>query len=128
MLFTSFLYYGSCCIALNTPCGNLGKDKLHSLATFMPLLDVTVLWKDKESAAREAWNSFHKVNDVCFCNINNPYDALDLKIPHLYMLEYFTAILYDRTGTLESVDEVHQVLFLQNSKSLQNMPPTMVHD
>ena len=80
---------------------------------FLPLLDVTVhlcFGKTKESAW-EAWNSFPDVNDIFFLhNINNPYYALDLKSPHFCLLEH--TVIYDRTETLESVNEVHNVLFL----------------
>ena len=40
------------------------------------------------------------------------------------LLERFVVIMYSRTSSLESVDEARMELFCQNSRTMENLPPT----
>lgn len=52
-----------------------------------------------------------------FCNITEESE-------HFKLLEHFTVIMYDKTSSLESVNECRRALFCQKGKSMENIPPT----
>ena len=60
--------------------------------------------------------------DHCFPLLQK--DILD--IPIFSTLERFACILYDKSTTLSSVNELRQELFSKKSVMMENIPPTQV--
>ena len=53
-----------------------------------------------------------------------PFATIDGESSHFKSLEQFIVILYDRTSTIESVNEARRKLFSKSDRSLENLPPT----
>ena len=80
---------------INTVCGNLGRDKSHSLPAFYAFTgsDTTSSFFGKtKKSAWEAWNSFLGVNEAFLHIIQNPFEVVDSESPHFKVLEHFTVI------------------------------------
>ena len=114
---------------INTVCGNLGRDKSRSLPAFHAFTgcdtNSSFFGKTKKSAW-EAWNSFPGVNEAFLHIVQNPFEFVDSESPHFKVLEHFTVILYDRTSSLELVNEARKELFCKRNRTLENLPPTSV--
>ncbi|KAK3881908.1 hypothetical protein Pcinc_006173 [Petrolisthes cinctipes] len=57
----------------------------------------------------------------------NPYTEVAVGGQHFQLLERFTVILYDKTSALEHVDEARKELFCQKGKTMEALPPPMMH-
>ena len=57
---------------------------------------------------------------------DNPFQPLSLQSPIFSTLERFACILYDKSTTLSSVNELRQELFSKKSVMMENIPPTQV--
>ena len=95
---------------------------------FMPLLDVTVHLCSLESLRNQHGKpGIPSLKSMMFIlhNINNPYDAVDLKKTLFFcLLKHYYHIIWQKPWNqwMKSI----RFFFWQNSKSLQNLPPTMV--
>ena len=79
--------------------------------------------KGKKSAW-EALLSFPEAKIAFQYVVDHPLDPSDETAGHFALLERFTAILYDRTSTCNSVNKARQELFYQKNRSLENLPST----
>ena len=54
----------------------------------------------------QAWNSYPEVMEAFIYMSTHPHAPLTKESQHFRYLECFTVIIYDKTSSLESVDEV----------------------
>lgn len=119
-----FRYY-----SINTICQDLGASTSRALPVFHAFsgCDTTsqFLGKGKKSAW-EAWKSYPEVTDA-FCSIaQHPFQPVDLDVPTFVLLERFTCVLYDKTSSTGSVNDLRQDLFSKKTHSMDSIPPTQV--
>ena len=55
---------------------------------------------------------------------NNAYTPLNVELNYFKLLERFCAVMYDKTSSLDSVDEVQRELFCQKNRTMETIPPT----
>ena len=112
---------------VNSICHRLGKERSVALPGFHSFTgcDTTSGFFGKgKKVALETWNSLPEVTQTFSYMALNPYKHMDLDSQHFQILEHFTVLLYDKTSSLESVNEVRRVLFCQRNKTMENIPPT----
>ena len=113
-------------LSINAIIDSLGKDKAEALPVFHAYTGcdcASSFFGRGKRTAWEAWRclpditkSFQKIMNDPFCNITEESE-------HFKLLEHFTVIMYDKTNSLESVNECHRALFYQKGKSMENIPP-----
>ena len=54
----------------------------------------------------------------------HPHTPLSLESWIFQSLKHYTVVLYDKTSSLESVDEARRELFCQKNRTMENIPPT----
>ena len=55
---------------------------------------------------------------------SNPHVPLNIESEEFNLLECFCVIIYDKTSSLEYVNEARRVLFCQKSRTMETIPPT----
>ena len=55
---------------------------------------------------------------------SHPYATLTVKSEVFRCLERFTVVIYNRTSSLEYVNEARRELFCQKNRTMENIPPT----
>ena len=112
---------------INAICHALGKCKSMSLPIFHCFTgcDTTSAFFGKgKKTAWEAWNSYPEVTKAFIYMATHPHAPLTKESQHFRYLERFTVVLYDKTSSLESVDEARRELFCQKNRTMENIPPT----
>ena len=119
-----FRYYD-----INSVCQNLGVQTCQALPYFHAFTgcDTTsqFLGKGKKSAWEsckvypEAFKAFSFVTD-------HPFQMLESKSSEMEILERYVCVLYDKTTSLTSVNELRKELFCKRSKTMDAIPPTQV--
>ncbi len=61
--------------------------------------------------------------DVTFM-VLHPYTEIDVDAEHFQLLERLTIVMYDKTSSLECVDEARNEIFCQKEKTMERLPPT----
>ena len=54
----------------------------------------------------------------------HPHTKVDVDAEHFQLLEHFTIVMYDKTSSLERVDEARKEIFCQKGKTMERLPPT----
>ena len=115
--------------SINHICDSLGVDKCVALPAFHAFTgcDTTSQFYGKgKKSAWEAWNAFPTVT-MAFKEIaTKRFQKIDSSSEVFHLLETFVCILYDRTASMDSVNELRQALFARKSVSMENIPPTKV--
>ena len=115
----------------NSICQNLGKQRSRALPLFHAFTgsDTTsqLLGKGKKTAW-EAWNSFPEVTEAFLCAADRPFQSLLLQLnsPTTEKLERYVCVLYDKTTSICSVNDLRRDLFCKKSRTMENIPPTQV--
>ena len=108
-------------------CNALGKCKSMSLPIFHCFTGCNTtsafLEKGKKSAW-EAWNLYPEVTQAFVHMSTHPHTPLSVESWIFQFLERFTVVLYDKTSSLESVNEVRRELLCQKNRTMENIPPT----
>ena len=108
-------------------CSNLGEEKSIALPLFHSFTgcDTTSsFYRRGKKTAWEAWNNFPEITSA-FSRISlQPFENFDAATSHFRMLERYTVLLYNKSSTLEDVNEARMELFCRENKSMENIPPT----
>ena len=54
----------------------------------------------------------------------HPHTKVDVDAEYFQLLEHFTIVMYDKTSSLERVDEARKEFFCQKGKTMERLPPT----
>jgi hypothetical protein len=54
----------------------------------------------------------------------HPHTSMTLDTQQFQTLEHFTIIIYDKTSSLQAVNEARRELFCQKNRTMENIPPT----
>ena len=119
-----FQYYN-----INSICHQLGESKSTALPFYHAFTgcDTTSQFFGKgKKSSWDSWKSFPDVTKAFQCTISHAFQLLQLGSPVFELLERYTCILYDRTTSMCSVNELRQELFCKGSKMMENIPPSQV--
>ena len=56
----------------------------------------------------------------------NPHVPLNIESEEFKLLECFSVIIYDKTSSLEYVNEAQRELFCQKNRTMETIPPKML--
>lgn len=107
----------------------LGSERAEAMPFFHSLTgcDTTSQFRGKgKKSAWDAWSSYQEATAAFRSVIEQPFQLLTRESIHFKILEWYTSVLYDRSTTSHSVNELRQELFAKKSKSIENIPPTQV--
>ena len=77
-----------------------------------------------EKSAWEAWNSYPEVTQAFVYMSTHPHIPSTVESQTFQSLEHYTVVLYNKTSSLESVNEAWRELFCQKNGTVENIPPT----
>ena len=77
-----------------------------------------------KKTAWEAWKCYQDVTRAFTFMALNPHTKVDVDAEHFQLLEHFTIVMYDKTSSLERVDEARKEFFCQKGKTMERLPPT----
>jgi len=112
---------------INTIYFNLGQDKCIGLPLFHSFTgcDTTSsFFRKGKKMALEVWNSFPEITSVFSKVTLQPFEDFNADSLNFRMLERYTILLYNKSSTLESVDEARMELFCRENRLMENIPPT----
>ena len=116
---------------LNTICHSLGVGKCKSLPFYHAFTgcDTTSQFLGKgKKTSWGAWKAYSSATTAFQHAVNNPFEVLDLASTAFQILERFTCVLYDKTTSITTVNDLRQDLFSKRAKLMDNIPPTQVRD
>lgn len=101
----------------------LGPDRCYSLPIFHALTGCDTVSSFSGRGKKTCWNTWNSVEQVtqAFCALTTLPNAID---DWFQTLERFVVLLYDRTSSLDHVNEARKVLFTQKGRQLDQIPPT----
>ena len=73
------------------------------------------------------YNCFQHVTSAFAFMAFHPYIEMDVDAQHFQLLEYFTAILYDKTSDLQHMYEAREELFCRKGKMIERLPQLRMH-
>ncbi len=119
------------CYSINSICQNFGKQRSRALPFFHAFTgsDTTSQFLGKgKKTAWEAWKSFPEVTEAFLCAADRPFQPLLLQLnsPTTEKLERYVCVLYDKTTSICSVNDLRRDLFCKKSRTMENIPPTQV--
>ena len=118
----SFTYYH-----INEIYEDLGTEKSLALPIFHSFTgcDTTSAFFGRgKKTAWEAWKSYQDVTRAFTFMALHPYTEIDVDAEHFQLLERLTIVMYDKTSSLECVDEARKEIFCQKGKTMERLPPT----
>ncbi|KAG1654719.1 hypothetical protein GQR58_024872 [Nymphon striatum] len=118
----NFTYY-----SVNAICGAIGRERSIALPLFHSFTgcDITSCFHGRgKRMACQAWNSYPEVTQAFTYLAMNSYANATKDDVYFKLLERFVVVLYDKTSSLDSVDEARKELFCQKGRSIENIPPT----
>lgn len=118
-----------CHYNINTLFHNLGNTMSRSLPVFHAFsgCDTTSsFFRKGKKLAWQAWKSYPNVTNAFLSIAENPYQEVGENTHQFKEIERLTVVMYDRTSTIDCVNEARKNLFSKKSKSLENIPPTKV--
>ncbi|KAG1672156.1 hypothetical protein GQR58_016107 [Nymphon striatum] len=107
-------------------CASLGNETTCSLPAFHAYsgCDTTSSFFGKgKMRVWNAWKNYPSASRAFIYIFDNPFAPVDLSSQHFKDIERLTVILYDKTSTLEFVNECRKQLFAQRG-NLESIPPT----
>lgn len=114
---------------MNRICQSLGEEKCTGLPFYHSFTgcDTTsqFLGKGKKSSW-VAWKAYPSVTRAFQYPCKNPFQPLNSESPIFQTLERFTCVLYDKTTSINKVNNLRQDLFSKRAKLMDNIPPTQV--
>ena len=119
-----FRYY-----SINSIYQSLGPEKSKALPYYHAFSGCDTTSQFHGKGKKSVWDAWEVYEDVttAFNHISdNPFQPLSLQSPIFSTLERFACILYDKSTTLSSVNELRQELFSKKSVMMENIPPTQV--
>ena len=75
-------------------------------------------------SAWTAWKCYPAVTEALRFIAENPFVAMEMNSYRFKLLGRFTAVLYDKTSQLASVDEAHRELFCHRDKMMMDALPS----
>ena len=79
---------------------------------------------------QSAWQAWSLCGDVITASLEylsaHPFQELDLNSPHFQSLERLTVVMYDKSSSLMSVNELRMELFCKRNRQIDHLPPTQV--
>lgn len=116
-------------ISVNTICMHLGVEKSLALPSFHAYTgcDTTSQFRSKgKKSCWEAWKVYPEVTEAFINMVAQPISPLESTCTLFELLERFTCILYDKTTSVVTVNDLRKELFSKGSLSMENIPPTQV--
>ena len=108
---------------INAICNALRREKAIALPIFHSVTTSTFLGKGKKSAW-DALKAFPEVTKLFLYMASNPHVPLNIEYEEFKLLECFCVIIYDKTSSLEYVNEARRELFCQKNRTMETIPPT----
>lgn len=101
----------------------LGPDRCIGLPMFHAFTGCDTVSSFAGRGKKTAWDTWVTFDDVtrAFCALAATPDSID---DWMEPLERFVVLLYDRTSSLESVNQARKQLFTQKGRTLDEIPPT----
>ena len=101
----------------------LGPDRCKALPVFHAFTGCDTVSFFGGRGKRTAWDTCKAYDDVtpAFCLLAATPESVESVIKPL---ERFVILLYDRTGTLDCVNQARKQLFTQKGRSIEGLPPT----
>ncbi|KAG1662386.1 hypothetical protein GQR58_020959 [Nymphon striatum] len=118
----NFTYY-----SVNAICCAIGRGRSIALPLFHSFTgcDTTSCFHGRgKQMTWQAWNSYPEVTQAFTYMAMNFYANATKDDVYFKLLERFVVVLYDKTSSLDSVDEARKELFCQKGRSMENIPPT----
>ncbi|KAG1675721.1 Monocarboxylate transporter 12 [Nymphon striatum] len=113
--------------SVNAICCAIGRERSIALPLFHSFTgcDITSCFHGRgKRMAWQAWNSYPEVTQAFSYMAMNSYANATKDDVYFKLLERFVVVLYDKTSSLDSVDEDRKELFCQKCRSMENIPPT----
>ena len=64
------------------------------------------------------------VTDAFSYLVTHPHSPLTLNSPQYQLLERYTVVIYDKSSSLEHVNEARRELYCTNNRTMKNLTPT----
>ncbi len=109
-------------IHINAICSSLRRNKSMALPIFHCFTgcDTTSSFFGKgKKTAWETWKSYPEVTEAFLYMAGHPHIPITVEAQNFQLLERFSVILYDKTSSLESVNEARRELFCQKNKPME---------
>ena len=114
---------------INSICEHLGEVKSKGLPFFHAFsgCDTTLQFLERgKNSAWEAWKAYPDVSEAFLFPLEHPYYILQLGSSEMKLIERYVCVLYDKTTSLCTVNELRKELFCKHSKTMETIPPTQV--
>lgn len=114
---------------INSMCQQLGVPNSTALPFYHAFTgcDTTSQFFGKgKKTSWDSWKAYPEVTEAFLSISDHPFQSLQLNSHLFELLERYTCILYDKTTSICSVNELRQELFCKRSKMMENIPPTQV--
>ena len=101
----------------------LGPDRCTALPMFHAFTGCDTVSFFGGRGKRTAWDTWRSYNDITsiFVSLANTPESVESSVTSL---ERFVILLYDRTSSLEDINQARKHLFAQKGRSIENIPPT----
>ncbi|CAH3151254.1 unnamed protein product [Porites lobata] len=101
----------------------LGPDRCIALPMFHAFTGCDTVSFFGGRGKRTAWDTWRSYNDITliFVSLANTPESVESSVTSL---ERFVILLYDRTSSLEDINQARKHLFAQKGRSIENIPPT----
>jgi len=113
--------------SISAMCSSIGESRARALPVFHAWsgCDTVSAFRGKgKKSAWQAWQAYEEVTLTFRYLAANPFKHLSVDSNHFQRIERLTVVLYDKTSSLNSVNEARQELFCRRSRSIDNIPPT----
>ena len=101
----------------------LGPDRRTALPMFHALTrcdTVSFFGGRGKRTTLDTWRSYNDITSI-FVSLANTPESVESSVTSL---ERFVILLYDRTSSLEDINQARKHLFAQKGRSIENIPPT----
>jgi len=119
-----FRYYD-----INSICQNLGVQTCQALPFFHAFTGCDTTSQFLGKGKKSVWESCKAYPDTFKAFIfatDHPFQMLELESFEMEILERYVCVLYDKTTSLSSVNELRKELFCKRSKTMEAIPPMQV--
>ncbi len=77
-----------------------------------------------KKTAWNAWDIYGDVTDAFVYLASHPFETLTVDSDHFQKPERLAVVMYDKTSSLNSVNDARQELFCLRSRGMDRIPPT----
>ena len=88
------------------------------------ILPLPLMEKARSLSAKPGWQAYEEVTETLVYLAFHPFQKLYQETESFQKLERLTVVLYDKTSSINSVNEVRRNLFCQRNQAIDKLPPT----